>query len=90
VEWAYDGTIRAALWIGGGQWAGKTTVSWLLAERFTPVVAQRDRLERDRLVAADAVRRAREHGVRVIEVDGSRDAESVAGEVAEHFRSFLP
>lgn len=214
MQWTYDGTIRNALWIGGGQWAGKTTVAWLLTERYTlvdypydfyaarghddrriaalarrgepvvprdweaywissspreiveqtlagftegfawvlddlrgllcprpvlaegwglrpelvaavtddlrrmvvlvptdqwrqhqasalpragavgapvsdPALAQRNRLERDRLIAADAVRRAHEHGIRVIEVDGSRDARSIADEVAEHFRPFL-
>jgi 2-phosphoglycerate kinase len=50
-----------------------------------PELAQRNRLERDRLVAADAVRKARELGIRVLEVDGSLDAEAVAGVVAEHF-----
>ena len=55
-----------------------------------PALAQRNRLERDRLIAADAVRSAHEHGIRVIEVDGTRDADSIAGEVAEHFRPFLP
>ncbi|QFZ17195.1 hypothetical protein [Saccharothrix syringae] len=50
-----------------------------------PELAQRNRLERDRLIAADAVRSARELGVRVLEVDGSRDAEAVADVVADHF-----
>jgi hypothetical protein len=27
MEWTPDATIRNALWIGGGQWAGKTTVA---------------------------------------------------------------
>ncbi|WP_410809085.1 hypothetical protein [Micromonospora sp. 067-2] len=55
-----------------------------------PQLAQRNRVERDRLIAADAVRKAHRLGVRVIEVDGSRDAESVADLVAEHFAPFLP
>ncbi|GAA3671366.1 hypothetical protein GCM10022224_039510 [Nonomuraea antimicrobica] len=55
-----------------------------------PVRAQRNRLERDRLVADDAVRSARRLGVRVIEVDGSRDADAVADLVADHFRPYLP
>jgi uncharacterized protein (DUF58 family) len=53
-----------------------------------PERAQQQRLARDRLMAADAVRTARAHGIRVIEVDGSQDA--VAGLVAGHFRRYLP
>ncbi|WP_168221378.1 hypothetical protein [Actinomadura sp. WMMA1423] len=55
-----------------------------------PARAQRNRVERDRLVADDAVRAARRLGIRVIEVDGTRDAETVAGIVADHFRPYLP
>ncbi|KAA2255462.1 hypothetical protein F0L68_28255 [Solihabitans fulvus] len=55
-----------------------------------PDRALRNKLERDRLVAEDAVRAAERHGVRVIVVDGSRDAEAVADLVAEHFGSLLP
>jgi hypothetical protein len=40
-------------------------------------LAQRNRIERDRLVAEDAVRSAQRLGVRVIEVDGTRDARAV-------------
>lgn len=54
-----------------------------------PARAQRNRLERDALIAADAVRAARERDIRVLEVDGSRDAEEVADEVAEHFAPYL-
>lgn len=54
-----------------------------------PERALRNRLARDELVAADAVARARELGVRVIEVDGGRDAEAVAGLVARHFAAYL-
>ncbi|WP_062213870.1 hypothetical protein [Streptomyces sp. NBRC 109706] len=32
--WDPFGTLRRALWIGGGQWAGKSTVARLLAERY--------------------------------------------------------
>ncbi|MFI6071585.1 hypothetical protein ACIA5C_08350 [Actinoplanes sp. NPDC051343] len=46
-------------------------------------------MERDRLVASDAVRSAGKLGVRVIRVDGSRDAGAVADLVAEQFREFL-
>ena len=55
-----------------------------------PERGQQQRLARDRLVAADAVRSAREHGIRVIKVDGSQDANAVAGIVARHFRHYLP
>jgi len=209
MRWTYDGTIRDALWIGGGQWAGKTTVAGLLTDRYDlihyhfdyhaarghedrrvaaaarrgepyreidweavwigptpaemaaavlesfpsnftwvlddlrgiissrPVIAdgwglrpelvaevadparmvvlvptddwrrhQADmlpraarighdlsdqaratavRIERDRLIAADAVHQAKIRGIRVIEVDGSRPAEAIADEVADHF-----
>lgn len=43
------------------------------------------RLERDRLIAADAVDRAAALGIRVIEVDGARTAEAIADEVAAHW-----
>ena len=55
-----------------------------------PEKAQRTRMERDRLIAADAVATARQHGIRVFEVDGSTDAEGVADQVAFHFSRFLP
>ncbi|MFF4755734.1 hypothetical protein ACWD5R_34830 [Streptomyces sp. NPDC002514] len=32
--WDPFGTLRGALWIGGGQWAGKSTVARLLAGRY--------------------------------------------------------
>lgn len=48
-------------------------------------LAQRNRVERDRLVALDAVENARRLGIRVYEVDGSVPAEGVADIVAEHF-----
>ncbi|HEY3465299.1 MAG TPA: hypothetical protein VGL47_09220 [Amycolatopsis sp.] len=60
------------------------------AAKFTPNVsdpvrAQRNRIARDRLLAEDAVRRARRLGIRVLEIDGSADAEAVADTVAGHF-----
>jgi hypothetical protein len=55
-----------------------------------PARAQRNRLDRDRLVADDAVHTARRLGIRVLEVDGTRDAETVAGLVADHFSPHLP
>lgn len=54
-----------------------------------PARGQRNRLGRDRLVADDAVRAASSLGIRVIEVDGSRDAEAVADTVADHFSPYL-
>jgi hypothetical protein len=53
-----------------------------------PQRAWRNRLARDRLVAADAVASARRLGVRVIEVDGS-GAETVADLVGHHFQRYL-
>ncbi len=55
-----------------------------------PDRAQRNRLERDRLVADDAVRTANELGIQMIEVDGSRDVACIAADVADHFRPYLP
>ncbi|MET9908656.1 hypothetical protein ABZZ74_17880 [Streptomyces sp. NPDC006476] len=55
-----------------------------------PVRAQANRLARDRLVAEDAVRGARRLGIRVFEVDGSRDASAMAELVADHFGDRLP
>jgi len=54
-----------------------------------PELGQRNRLERDRLVARDAVESARRHGIRVIEVDGSCDAEHVADLVEDRFAPYL-
>ena len=33
MTWDPFGTLGRALWIGGGQWAGKSTVAWLLGVR---------------------------------------------------------
>ncbi|GIH18617.1 hypothetical protein [Rugosimonospora africana] len=54
-----------------------------------PRLAQRNRLERNRIVGEDAVRNARRLGVRVIEVDGTRDATAVADALAAHWEPFL-
>lgn len=54
-----------------------------------PARGQRNRLERDRLVAEDAVRNAHALGIRVIEIDGTRDAEAVADLVTDHFSPYL-
>jgi hypothetical protein len=55
-----------------------------------PARGQRNRLARDRIVAEDAASSARRLGIRVIEVDGTRDANAIAGIVADHFRPYLP
>ena len=33
MPWDPSSTLQHALWIGGGQWAGKSTVAGILAER---------------------------------------------------------
>jgi hypothetical protein len=55
-----------------------------------PARAQSNRLARDRLVAEEAVRTARRLGIRILEIDGSRDAASVAEDIADQFRPYLP
>jgi hypothetical protein len=54
-----------------------------------PKRAQRNRLARDALIAADVLRSAERHGIRVIVVDGSLDANAVADVVERHFERFL-
>jgi 2-phosphoglycerate kinase len=54
-----------------------------------PARAQANRVARDRLVAEDAVRQAEAQGIRVIEVDGSRDAFAIADEVSGCFGEAL-
>ncbi len=54
-----------------------------------PARAQANRVARDRLVAEDAVRNARRLGIRVVEVDGTRDAAAVAALVGEQFAPYL-
>jgi hypothetical protein len=55
-----------------------------------PEGAQRNRVERDRILASDVVETARRHGLRVIVVDGGLDLPAVTALVEEHFRPFLP
>jgi len=54
-----------------------------------PARGQANRLARDRIVAQEAADTARRLGIRVIDVDGSQDAEAVADIVAEHFGPYL-
>ena len=62
----------------------------LSADLSDPALAQANRVQRDRLLAEHAVRAARQHGVHVLDVDGSHDVEAVADEVAMHFAAYLP
>jgi hypothetical protein len=55
-----------------------------------PTRAQHNRLARDRLVAEEAARAAHRLGIRVIDIDGSRDAQAVTEIVADHFTPYLP
>ncbi|WIX91988.1 hypothetical protein [Amycolatopsis sp. DG1A-15b] len=50
---------------------------------------QRTRLTRDRMLAAQAVRTARDLGIRVIEIDGKLGPDGVTDVVAEHFHAYL-
>jgi hypothetical protein len=59
------------------------------AQVSDPDLAQRNRLARDRIVAADAVASARRLGVRVIEVDGTIDADGMTDVVADHFARYV-
>jgi hypothetical protein len=54
-----------------------------------PQAASRLRMERNRLIAEDAVASANRLGIRVIEVDGSLGAEAVADIVGNHFAPVL-
>ncbi|HKN53805.1 MAG TPA: hypothetical protein VJX66_14985 [Amycolatopsis sp.] len=52
--------------------------------------AQRIRVARDRMLAAQAVRAARAVGIRVLEIDGTLGPERVTDVVADHFSEYLP
>jgi hypothetical protein len=54
-----------------------------------PLRAQRNRLARDRIVADEAAGSARRLGIRVIEIDGTHDADAIADIVADHFTPYL-
>lgn len=55
-----------------------------------PARAQHNRVERDRLLAADVVARATALALPVLEVNGTENEIAVAGRVEEQFRPFLP
>jgi hypothetical protein len=52
--------------------------------------AQRNRLERDRLLSRDVIHSARRLRLKVLAVDGKESLEEVAGHVESHFQPFLP
>ena len=55
-----------------------------------PERAQRNRLDRDRLLATELLGSARLLNLRTVTVDGTQTVDEVAELVAEHFRPFLP
>ena len=55
-----------------------------------PARAQRNRLARDRIVAEDAARSARRHGICVIEIDETRDADAIAGHRGRPLTAIYP
>jgi hypothetical protein len=55
-----------------------------------PMRAQQNRVERDRLLAANVVARADALDLTLLEVDGSEDESTVTGRVEDQFRPFLP
>lgn len=55
-----------------------------------PERAQRNRVERDRLLAHEVVERAEALGLRVVHVDGSLGPEQMRELVEEHFKPYLP
>lgn len=59
------------------------------AEVSDPERAQANRVERDRILAQDTVESARQHGLRVIEVDGSLSVGGLTNLVADHFSPWL-
>ena len=62
----------------------------LFTDVSDPARGHANRVARDRLLAEDAVSSARRLGIRIVEVDGTRDAEAVADELAAHFAPYLP
>jgi hypothetical protein len=55
-----------------------------------PERAQRNRVERDRLLAEEVVAQADALGLRVVHVDGLGGEERIVSLVEEHFKPFLP
>ena len=55
-----------------------------------PERAQHNRLARDRIITDDAVNSARRHSIRVMEIDGSQDANAITKMLADHFSPYLP
>jgi hypothetical protein len=55
-----------------------------------PERAQRNRIERDRILSQDVIDSAHRLGLNVIEVDGSRPPADIAAGIEQQFRPFLP
>lgn len=55
-----------------------------------PARAQRNRVERDRLLAVDVVARANALGLPTLEIDGTENPLSISERVEKQFRPFLP
>ncbi len=62
----------------------------LSVETSDPERAQRNRVERDRLLSRDVVESARRLRLKVLMVDGKKSLEEVAGLVERHFQPLLP
>lgn len=85
--WDPFGTIGNALWLSGGQWAGKSTVARLLARRYGLIAYHHDYAEnhshRDREAAAAARR-----GETYVEFDPERHwVGSTVEEMADYCRA---
>jgi hypothetical protein len=61
----------------------------LAVETSDPDRAQRNRLERDRLLGRDVIESARRLRLKVLVVDGKKSLEAVAALVESHFQPFL-
>lgn len=55
-----------------------------------PERAHRNRLARDRIIAEDAAQSARRAGIRVIEIDGTQNVDTITDVLADHFSPYLP
>ncbi|BCJ69132.1 hypothetical protein [Polymorphospora rubra] len=89
-----DDLRRAVVLVPTDEWRAHQAAALPRAGAFgadlpDPEQARRNRLERDRILATDAAQRATALGIRVVEVDGTENAESIADEVADHFGAAL-
>lgn len=81
-----DDRRRMVVLVPTDEWRRRQAAVLPRAASSRPAAARDNRMERDRLLALDAASRADALGIRVIEVDGTRDAGSIATEVGDHFR----